>query len=122
MRKDVLKLSPDMKIIEAMRQLLEHDYSGAPVLSDEGELLGVLSQKDCLEAATNAYYDQSWGGPVSAHMSQSVEVIDWDMDVISAANQFLNSRYRRFPVLEDGKLIGQISRSDVLNALGKRWS
>jgi len=43
MRKDVLKLSPDMKVVEAMKQLLDHDYSGAPVLSDEGELLGVLS-------------------------------------------------------------------------------
>jgi CBS domain-containing protein len=122
MRKDVLKLSPDMKVVEAMKQLLDHDYSGAPVLSDEGELLGVLSRKDCLDAAINAYYNQSWGGPVSDHMTRSVEVIDWDMDLISAANQFLNSRYRRFPVMENGKLIGQISRCDVLNALGKHWS
>jgi CBS domain-containing protein len=117
MKTDVLWLSPDMQVIKAMRLLLDHNYSCAPVISATGELLGILSRKDCLEAAINAHYDKTSGGLVSAYMTKKVEIIHWDMDLIAAANQFLNSRYRVFPVMDSGKLIGQISRSDVMAAL-----
>ena len=121
MKTDVLCLSPDMQVIKAMQLLLDHNYSCAPVISENGELLGILSRKDCLKAAINAHYGQTSGGPVSTYMTKKVEIIDWDMDLIAAANQILNSRYRAFPVMDNGKLIGQISRSDVMAALVQHW-
>jgi len=48
--------------------------------------------------------------------------LDADLDVVEAAERFLASNYRRFPVLEGGELIGQVSRADILRALSKQWS
>jgi len=122
MTSDVLILSPDMQVLQAMRQLLDRDYSGAPVLSDTGELLGVLSRKDCLEAALNAHYHHTWVGPVSDYMTTKIQIMEPELDLISAANQFLYDRYRLYPVMDNGKLVGQISRSDIMHALSKHWA
>jgi len=122
MVRDVLILSPEMQVIQAMRELLNRNISGAPVLSDGGELLGVLSRKDCLDAALNAHYHHTWVGPVSDYMTTKVQIMEPDLDLVSAANQFRYDRYRRYPVMDNGKLVGQISRSDVLHALSKHWA
>ena len=55
-------------------------------------------------------------------MSASPETLDADLDLVTAAEWFLNSDYRRFPVLRDGELVGQISRADILGALLDDWS
>lgn len=114
-------IGPAMEINQAMQILLDKHISGAPVVDDSGALVGVLSKKDCLKAALNASYYQSWGGAVSAYMSSAVESLDPDLDIVEAAQYFLSSHYRRFPVIEDGHLVGQISRADVLRALAENW-
>lgn len=117
----LLTLDPAMEINRAMSLLLEHHYSGAPVVDAAGELVGVLSKKDCLKAALNASYYQEWGGSVADYMSRPVETLDADLDIVEAAQRFLASPYRRFPVLRDGRLCGQISRADLLRALVDSW-
>ena len=82
----------------------------------------MLSKKDCLRAALNGAYYQEWGGQVAAYMSAHPETLDADLDLVTAAEWFLNSDYRRFPVLRGGKLVGQISRADILRALLDNWS
>ena len=109
--------TPDMNIHEAIRTLLDKRYSGAPVVDGEGNLLGILSKKDCLKITFSTRYHGDWGGPVADFMSAPAETLDADMDLVSAAQYFLKSRYRRFPVLRDGKLVGQVSRHDILKAL-----
>lgn len=109
--------SPDTSIHEAIRILLEKRYSGAPVVDAKGELVGVLSRKDCLKIVFSTSYYQDWGGRVGEYMSKRVETIDADIDLVSAAQIFLNSHYRRFPVMRDGRLVGQVSRADLLRAL-----
>lgn len=109
--------SPDTGIHEAIRILLEKRYSGAPVVDADGELVGVLSRKDCLKIVFDTSYHKDWGGQVGEYMSSPVETIDAETDLVSAAQIFLNSQYRRFPVMRDGRLVGQVSRSDLLHAL-----
>ncbi len=121
MATDLKLLSPDTAIIQAMMKLLEEKISGAPVIDEQGQLVGVLSKKDCLKAALNASYYQEWGGAVRDCMSTEVETLDADLDVVQAAEAFLASQYRRFPVLEGETLIGQVSRADILEALVKQW-
>ena len=121
MATDLTTLQPDMEILHAMEMLLEKRISGAPVVDAEGVMVGVLSKKDCLRAALNAAYHQERGGPVANFMSADVESLDSEMDLVTAAESFLASNFRRFPVLQDGKLIGQISRADVLRALVENW-
>ncbi len=122
MATDLITLSPEAEITQAMMVLLDAKISGAPVVDQDGRLCGVLSKKDCLKAALNASYYQDWGGAVKDYMQAPVETLDADLDVVEAAERFLASNYRRFPVLEGGELIGQVSRADILRALSKQWS
>lgn len=121
MATDLITLSPDDEIIRAMMTLLDAKISGAPVVDEREQLVGILSKKDCLKAALNASYYQEWGGAVAEYMSKDVKTLDADLDVIQAAEAFLSSSYRRFPVLGDGVLIGQVSRCDILKALSEQW-
>lgn len=109
-------LSPGMEIGAALSQLLEKRISGAPVLDDTGELVGILTTKDCFRAALNAAYYKQWGGTVADYMSVELETMDTELDIVSAAERFLATPFRRFPVLKEGQLVGLLSRSDLLAA------
>lgn len=117
MATELLSFGPDDDIVAAMRQLLERHFSGAPVLDSERRLIGLLSQKDCLEIDYNTAYHQDWGGRVEQYMSREIETIDADCSVLEAAEKLQASKFRRFPVMRDGRLVGQISRHDVMRAL-----
>ena len=65
----------------------------------------------------HAGYHGDWGGPVSDYMSDGVKTVDAEMSIIDLAQLFLDTTFRRFPVMEKNRLIGQISRRDVLRAL-----
>lgn len=121
MTADPVSLAPDMDIHRAMKILLEREISGAPVLDEQGGLVGILSIKDCLRVAFSASYHQEWGGRVSEFMSSKVQTIESDTDIVEAAELFLKVRYRRFPVVTNGRLDGLISRYDVLRALDALW-
>lgn len=122
MTTEMILLRPEMEILHAMKTLLEKRISGASIVDADGRLVGVLSKKDCLRAALHGAYYQEWGGQVAAFMTTAVVTLDADLDLVSAAERFLASEYRRFPVLDDEKLVGQISRTDVLRALIENWS
>ena len=109
-------LHPKMDIREAVPLLLDNNISGAPVVDKEtGELVGILSELDCLKLMTTG--DDIPRGHVEDYMSREVETISPDMDIFWVAGKFLSCQFRRFPVVEDGVLIGQISRRDVLRAI-----
>jgi predicted transcriptional regulator len=101
--------------------LLDKKISGAPVLDESGKLIGILSMKDCMEIVYNTAYHQDWGGKVEQYMSHEVEHIEADTSILTAAEKFLNSNFRRFPVLRNGQLVGQISRHDILRALDQLY-
>jgi CBS domain-containing protein len=115
----LVKFKPDMDVLDAVQELLQHRIAGAPVVNDQGELVGMLSELDCLKIELNAGYYGDMGGPVADYMTPGVETVDADMSIIDLAQKFLNSGFRRFPVLRNNRLVGQISRRDVLRALSK---
>jgi CBS domain-containing protein len=117
MATEVVSFTPEDNIINAMRILLNRHLSGAPVLDRQGELVGMLSQKDCFAVAHNAAYHDDWGGLVRKYMKREVECIEAGTGIVEAIDRFRHSNYRRFPVLREGKLVGQISRHDLLRAL-----
>ncbi|MDH5452135.1 MAG: CBS domain-containing protein [Paracoccaceae bacterium] len=121
MARNLVMLTPGMEINRALHLLLGHRISGAPVIDDSAQLVGVLSKKDCLRAALNASYYQDWGDTVANYMSTDVQTLEADLDIVAAAETFLQSAYRRFPVTQEGRLVGQISRADVLRALAEHW-
>jgi len=117
MARTLVTFKPDTDVLDAVHSLVKHRIAGAPVVDDAGNLLGMLSELDCMKIALHAGYHGDWGGPVSDYMSDGVETVDADMSIIDLAQVFIDSRYRRFPVMENNRLVGQISRRDVLRAL-----
>ncbi|HEY5634515.1 MAG TPA: CBS domain-containing protein [Burkholderiaceae bacterium] len=115
----LVTFAPESDIHDAIQVLLDRRLSGAPVVDASGVLVGMLSKKDCLKIAFSARYHDDHGGQVRAYMSAPVHTLDAGMDLASAALHFLDSHYRRFPVLRDGKLVGQVSRADLLKALSE---
>jgi len=117
MTRAVIQFSPEENIHVAAKTLMDKHLSGAPVIDESGELSGVLSKKDCLQVVYNASYHKDWGGRVDEYMSREVRTIESGTDIIAVADLFVESSFRRFPVMENGRMIGQISRQDILRAL-----
>lgn len=106
-------------VLDAIQMLVRHRIAGAPVVDDHGNVIGMLSELDCMKIALTAGYHGERGGPVSEYMTTETETVDADTSIIDLAQRFLDSGYRRYPVVKDNRLIGQISRRDVLRALGE---
>ncbi|WP_035228000.1 CBS domain-containing protein, partial [Agrobacterium tumefaciens] len=66
--------------------------------------------------------NKQWGGSVADYMSTELETLDAGIDIVEACERFVASSYRRSPAPRHGRLVGQISRTDVLNALSRQWT
>ncbi|MEN8182157.1 MAG: CBS domain-containing protein [Myxococcota bacterium] len=117
----LVTLEPEMDVLEAMQRLLDERISGAPVVDSRGNLLGILTQRDCLGVAVQAAYHQEPAGAVSKYMTQKVDTLPASASLVEVIEAFRQSRYRRFPVLEGSRLVGQISRRDILHAILELW-
>jgi len=118
MARDLVTFKPDTDLFQAIHQLLQRKISGAPVVNEEGMLVGMLSEVDCLRAIlTLTYHEEEFGGKVSQYMSQDICTIEYDADIIKVADAFISKGMRRLPVVQRGRLVGQISRCDVLRAV-----
>ena len=117
MARTLVTFKPDTAVLDAVHILVKNRIAGAPVVDDEGSLIGMLSELDCMKVALQAGYHGDYGGPVSDYMSKGVETVNMDMSIIDLAQVFIDTSYRRFPVTDDNRLVGQISRRDVLRAL-----
>ena len=117
MAKTLVTFKPDTDVLDAVHELVNKRIAGAPVVDDAGNLIGMLSELDCMKVALQAGYHGHWGGPVSDFMSDGVQTVDGEMNIVDLAQEFVETTYRRFPVMRNNRLIGQISRRDVLRAL-----
>ncbi|MCH8330355.1 MAG: CBS domain-containing protein [Bacteroidetes bacterium] len=115
----LITVSPQTDIKDAIYVLLDNKISGAPVVNGTGDMVGILSEKDCLRLFINQDYHGTPGGlgVVEDFMTKDVKTLSTSQTVVDAAYAFINSNFRRFPVLDNGKLVGQVSRRDVLGAV-----
>lgn len=118
MSKHPFTLTPDSDVFEAIKQLLQHKITSAPVVDGQGNLLGMFSEKDSMKVVLEAAYDTGMAGKVSEFMSRDPLTIDAESSIVDVAEKFLSTAtVRSFPVFEYGDLIGVISRTDILRAL-----
>ncbi len=117
MAKTLVTFKPDTNVLDAVHTLVEHRIAGAPVVDDQGNIIGMLSEFDCIKVALQAGYHGDYGGPVSDYMSRGVTTVNAEMSIVDLAQKFAEEGYRRFPVTDNNRLVGQISRRDVLRAL-----
>lgn len=113
----LITLSPRMDVFEAIGLLLKHHISGAPVIDEAERFLGVLSERYSMRVLIDAAYDQLPTCEVAPFMNTDQgRIIEDDRTVLEVAKIFLETYYRRLVVVKEGRLIGQISRRDVLRA------
>ncbi len=113
----LLTFSPETDAFEGIRQLIEHRVSGAPVVDAEGHYLGVFSEKTSMRMLLDAVYEQRPTGSIAAHMDPDQgRLIGEETDFLTITRTFLNTVYRRLPVIQDGVLVGQVSRREVLQS------
>ena len=127
MTKKLITFKPEQSVLDVMDVLIKKKISGGPVVNSKGELMGIISEGDCMKQISESrYFNMPMAETtVEKHMVKNVETIDGNMNIFDAANKFLLSKRRRFPIIENGKLIGQISQKDVLKAAldmsGRSW-
>ncbi|MFC4723024.1 CBS domain-containing protein [Geojedonia litorea] len=114
----LITFKSDQRIENVIDTLIKHRISGGPVVNEKNELIGVISEGDCIKQISESrYYNMPMDNQtVEKHMVKNVETIDGNMNIFDAANKFLESKRRRFPIVENGKLVGQISQKDILKA------
>ena len=119
MTKKLITFKPEDSLDHVIHLLISNKISGGPVVNDQNELIGIISETDCIKHISESkYYNMpsDSNNTVAKKMITNVDTIDKDMNIFDAAAKFINSKRRRFPVVENGKLIGQISQKDVLKA------
>lgn len=120
MTTNLLVFSPEETLLEAVEKLIKWRVSGAPVVDEDRRMVGMLSELDCLRMlASDEFYlqQQEDGALVSQFMSTGWRTIPPDLGIYAISHYFLTSPIRRLPVVEHEKLIGQVSRRDVLRGM-----
>ena len=108
----------EQSIHQVMQTFIKHRISGGPVVDERGALIGIISEADCMKEISESRYfnmpilDKS----VQHFMTKNVDTIESNMSIFDAAAKFSKSSRRRYPVLENGRLVGQISRKDIVIA------
>jgi CBS domain-containing protein len=120
MVKKLFTFTPDTPISEVIDSLLANRITGAPVLNERKEVVGLIDDKDCLNVLFGGVYHNRPVGDdtVASYMSNVMKTISIHADILEVANTFLTTPYKRLLVMDDdGKLAGQISRRDILRAI-----
>ncbi len=105
MTRSLVTVSPTMRVLDAAGLLLKHEISGAPVVDEQGRLVGLFSEYDCLRAVAAAEYDfdhREEVVSVAELMNEPSHTISPELDLFGIAHEFVNRRVRRLPGVEDG--------------------
>lgn len=124
MTKNLISFKPNDTLLQTMETLARNEITGGPVVDEKGNLVGMISESDCMITLSDSrYYNMPMSVEiVETHMSKNVETIESNIDIFDAAEKFHKSPYKRFPVMESGKLVGQISQHDIIVAALKMSS
>lgn len=110
-------LKADMSIATAVEKLLEANKGGAPVVDAAGSLVGFLSQQDCMAAMLKSSYHCDLTAVVRDCMRADVLWVRPDDSMLQLAEQMLGQKPKIYPVVEDGRVVGTINRTNVLKAM-----
>mgnify|MGYP001272196347 FL=1 len=127
MSKSLILFRPKQSIHDVMISFIKYKISGGPVVDKYGELMGVISEADCMkEISESRYFNMPILDKTVYHfMTKDVETIEASKSIFDAASLFSKTNRRRFPVIDKKKLVGQVSRKDIviaaLNLKSQTW-
>tara|TARA_B100000795_G_scaffold3072_1_gene2121 strand:+ start:522 stop:938 length:417 start_codon:yes stop_codon:yes gene_type:complete len=115
-----VKIHADDEMSKAIGLVLDNKISGICVVSEQGDLVGVLSEMDCLKAILTATYNEHGDlGLAGDYMTTDVEYCDIHADLVDVADDMIKKGHRRRPVLDHGKLVGQITCRQLLRVVSE---
>ena len=117
MVKKPVVFTSDTDLLDAVSTLVDRRITGAPVVDARGNLIGLLTERDFLRATLVAGYHGERGGCVGDYMSRDVEAVNADDSLLDIATRFVETKRRRYPVIEDNRVVGVVVRRDVLRAV-----
>ncbi|MDG1938041.1 MAG: CBS domain-containing protein [Pseudomonadales bacterium] len=110
-------VNPDQSLAAAVRIIIEYHQSAAPVVNAQQQLIGFLSEADCVRATLLEGYFNEGVALVKDQMTTALDTVSPDEEISSVSEIFLNNNRRMMPVVEAGVLVGIVSRQDILKAL-----
>jgi len=116
MKTDLVTVHKQDSIYDAIRMLVEKNITGLPVLDDDGTIAGIISEKDMLRLLYNI---DDKPGKVEDFMTEGVVSFKQDDSLVDIAESFIENNFRRVPIVEDRKLVGIISRKDIIEYILK---
>jgi len=116
MTTNVISVSKQTGIYEAIRTMVENNITGLPVVNDDMSLAGVISEKDVLSLLYNI---EDKPGKVEDFMTKNPVCFNEDDSLIDIAECFIKNDFRRVPIITQGKLAGIISRKDIITYILK---
>ena len=111
MSTDVVSVPRHTPITEVIELLVARDITGIPVVNDDGSLAGIVTEKDILSLLADVRYAS---GTVEQYMTREVVAFDIDDDFIAICECLMKGDFRRVPILSQGKLVGIVSRHDII--------
>lgn len=119
MDKSFATLREDTPMAEAIKLLVKKKLTGVLVVDEEKKPVGILSEKDCLKLILRHGFDEFPDDVVGNLMHPVPMTVESNVDIIRAAQIFLENPFRRLAVVDDGKLVGQITRRDIVKGMAK---
>jgi CBS domain-containing protein len=116
MKTDLITAQRQDPIYEAIRTLVDNNITGLPVVDDEMTLIGIITEKDVLRLL---YDNEDKSAKVADFMTEQVISFGPEDSLIDIADSFINNHFRRVPIVTNGKLVGIISRKDIIACILK---
>ena len=118
-RKNIVPLSSELLLAEAVERILASGLTGLPVINDDGRLVGFLSEQDCIAQMISGTYHSDSRKVVADLMHQEPLFVGPEESIIDVAQKMQLNKPKVYPVIQEYELLGVISRKDVLKALSE---
>ena len=116
MKTDIISVDKDTEIYEAIRIMVKRNITGLPVVNADHTLAGIITEKDVLKLL---YDFEDLPETVEGFMTEQVTCFDQEDSLIDIADSFIKSHFRRVPILDKDRLVGIISRKDIIGYILK---
>ncbi len=117
MSASVVRFAPDDPILDAIQAMVDRNVVGGTVIDERGNVVGVLTLKECIDVVYRAAYHDRWSGTVDEYMNREIESIDANRHIIELPGLIAKAPSPLYPVVEEGRLVGQVTLRDILKTL-----
>lgn len=117
MQSSLQAISANASVREVVDNLLKWNISGAPVVNEYLQVIGFVSEQDCIKEMLNSAFYAENSAPVTSIMRRDVLTVTPDTSILEVAETMLGHKPKNYPVIDHGKLVGLINRRHILQAL-----